>query len=292
MIETNIIHNCDCLEGLRSLPDNVIDMCITSPPYYNLRDYKHSKQLGIEDTREHFINNLVDIFEEVRRVLKPEGSCWVNIGDTYKNKELQQVPSRLEIAMTDKGWILRNEVIWEKPNPQPISAKDRLWTNHEKLFMFVKSKKYYFDQPRVPQAESSIKRAFSKNNLDKRKDKGDNGKAGFSITSQRQDLHYEKLRQEILAGKIPTRPKFTVWRIPGSRFKGGHFAVYPVELLLDPIKSCSPEGGIVLDPFMGSGTTAVAALELNRKYIGFELNEEYVRLANERIQENSMKDFF
>ena len=269
---------------MKQLPEGSIDMCVTSPPYYNLRSYTDDfKQLGMEPTPAEYIENLCLIFDEVYRTLKPEGVCWVNIGDTYKNKGLLQIPSRFEIAMSDRGWILRNEIIWSKPNPQPMSARDRFWTNHEKLFMFVKKKKYYFDQPRVPQKEISIKRAFSKNNLAERKDQGKNDKDGFALSSESQDKHYEKMRERIMAGEVPTRPKFTVWDISTRSYKGAHFAVFPPELIIDPIQSSCPVGGIVLDPFMGSGTTAKVALSLDRKYIGYEIQDDYIKISDERI---------
>jgi len=296
MMETNIIHLGDNIEGMQKLPSESVDMCITSPPYYNQRDYKKQKQLGMEGTVSLFVENLCNVFDEVKRVLKKEGVCWVNIGDTYHNKTLLQVPSRFEIEMSKRGWKLRNEIIWSKPNPQPISSKDRFWTNHEKLFMFVKdTKKYYFDQPRVPQAEISIRRMFSKNNIDKRKDKATTEKEGFALSSQNQDKHYKQMREKsgiqkgfdyeelIKSGKCPTRPKFTVWDISTKGYKGAHFAVYPPDLIKDPIVSSSPPDGIVLDPFMGSGTTAIVALENDRRYLGYELNEDYLNLANERI---------
>lgn len=295
-METNIIHLRDNIEGMQELPSESVDMCITSPPYYNQRDYKNQKQLGMEGTVSLFVENLCNVFDEVKRVLKKEGVCWVNIGDTYHNKVLLQVPSRFEIEMSKRGWKLRNEIIWSKPNPQPISSKDRFWTNHEKLFMFVKdTKKYYFDQPRVPQAEISIRRMFSNNNIDKRKDKATTEKEGFALSSQNQDKHYKQMREKsgikkgfdyeelIKSGMCPTRPKFTVWDISTKGYKGAHFAVYPPDLIIDPIISSSPPGGIVLDPFMGSGTTAIVALENDRKYLGYEISEDYLNLANERI---------
>lgn len=296
-METNIIHLGESLEILRSLPDESVDMCVTSPPYYNLRDYKITRQVGTEKTPTEYISNLCDIFEEVKRVLKPEGVCWVNIGDSYKSKALMQIPSRFEVAMSDRGWKLRNEIIWSKPNPQPTSAKDRFWTNHEKLFMFVKDvKNYYFEQPRVPQAEISIRRMFSKNHVDRRKDKDATGKEGFALSSDRQDEHYRKMREKsgivkdfdyeelIKSGKVPTRPKFTVWHTPSKGYKGAHFAIYPEELIKDPIVSSCPTGGVVLDPFMGSGTTAITALKNNRNYVGIEINATYREIALQRIE--------
>ena len=297
-LETNIIHVGDNLFHLTNIPDNSVDMCVTSPPYYNLRDYKNSGQIGAENTVKDFVENLCKVFDEIHRILKPTGSCWVNIGDTYDKKRLLQVPSRFEIAMCDSGWYLRNEVIWSKPNPQPISSKDRFWGNHEKFFWFVKDvKKYYFNRDAilVPQAEISIRRMFSKNNMNKRKDFNASSKEGFAISSNSQDKHYARMREEmgidkefnyeelIKSGKCPTRPEFDTWNVPSVTYKGAHFAVYPPELIEKPILSCCPEQGIVIDPFMGSGTTGEVAKLNNRKYIGLELNPEYAILANERI---------
>ena len=297
-LETNIIHVGDNIFHLTNIPDASVDMCVTSPPYYNLRDYKNSSQIGAENTVNDFVENLCKVFDEVKRILKPTGSCWVNIGDTYDKKRLLQVPSRFEIAMCDRGWHLRNEIIWSKPNPQPISSKDRFWGNHEKFFWFVKDvKKYYFnrDPILVPQAEISIRRMFSKNNMDKRKDFNASDKEGFGISSSNQDKHYARMREEmgidkefnyeelVKSGKCPTRPEFDTWDIPSVTYKGAHFAVYPPELIEKPILSCCPEQGIVIDPFMGSGTTGEVAKLNNRRYIGLELNTEYAILANERI---------
>ena len=297
-LETNIIHVGDNLFHLTNIPDNSVDMCVTSPPYYNLRDYKNSGQIGAENTVKDFVENLCKVFDEIHRILKPTGSCWVNIGDTYDKKRLLQVPSRFEIAMCDRGWHLRNEIIWSKPNPQPISSKDRFWGNHEKFFWFVKDvKKYYFNRDAilVPQAEISIRRMFSKNNMSKRKDFNATSKEGFAISSNSQDKHYARMREEmgidkefnyeelIRSGKCPTRPEFDTWNVPSVTYKGAHFAVYPPELIEKPILSCCPEQGIVIDPFMGSGTTGEVAKLNNRKYIGLELNPEYAILANERI---------
>ena len=297
-LETNIIHVGDNLFHLTNIPDNSVDMCVTSPPYYNLRDYKNSGQIGAENTVKDFVENLCKVFDEIHRILKPTGSCWVNIGDTYDKKRLLQVPSRFEIAMCDRGWHLRNEIIWSKPNPQPISSKDRFWGNHEKFFWFVKDvKKYYFNRDAilVPQAEISIRRMFSKNNMDKRKDFNATSKEGFAISSDSQDKHYARMREEmgidkefnyeelIKSGKCPTRPEFDTWNVPSVTYKGAHFAVYPPELIEKPILSCCPEQGIVIDPFMGSGTTGEVAKLNNRRYIGLELNPEYAILANERI---------
>ena len=308
LLKTNVIHVGDNVEILRSLPDDSVDMCVTSPPYYNLRDYKNENQIGSENTVEQFVKNLCDVFNEVHRVLKDTGSLWVNIADTYNNKRLLQVPSRFEIAMTDNGWHLRNEIIWNKPNPQPISSKDRFWSNHEKIFWFVKKTKgYYFDREHIllPQAEISVKRMFSKNHMSNRKDKNATEKEGFSLNSKNQDKHYARMREElgiekgfdyeqlIKEGRCPMRPMMSVWDISSSSaVKGAHFATYPTELITKPILSTCPENGIVLDPFMGSGTTAIVAVNNNRRYIGCELNSEYASLAEQRIQsETGLTEF-
>ena len=308
-MKTNEIYVGNNVDVLKTFEDESVDMCITSPPYYNLRDYKNSGQLGVETTVDLFVSNLCEVFDEVHRVLKPTGSCWVNIGDTYDKKKLSQVPSRFEIAMSDRGWYLRNEIIWNKPNPQPISSKDRFWTNHEKIFWFVKKLKgYYFDRAPilVPQAEVSLKRMFCNNNLSKRKDIDATEKEGFSLTSKKQDEYFEKMRgsadfdkdfnyqQLIDSGKCPSRPMFTVWDISasGGKVKGAHFAVYPPELIKVPILATCPPEGVVLDPFVGSGTTCVVAKDLNRKYIGIDISEEYAKLARDRIPTNLDNFFF
>ena len=308
-MKTNEIYVGNNVDVLKTFEDESVDMCITSPPYYNLRDYKNSGQLGAEASVDLFVSNLCEVFDEVHRVLKPTGSCWVNIGDTYDKKKLLSVPSHFEIAMSEHGWYLRNEIIWNKPNPQPMSVKDRFWTNHEKIFWFVKKLKgYYFDRvPTLePWAEVTVRRMFSNNDLSKHKDTGLEGKEGYSLSSENQDKHYKRMRESlgitkdfnyqqlIDSGKCPSRPKFTVWDISTTSYKGAHFAVYPPELIERPILSTCPPNGIVIDPFMGSGTTAVVAKNNGRQYIGCELNPEYAELSEKRISESvvsSLKNF-
>ena len=303
----NEIYVGNNVDVLKTFEDESVDMCITSPPYYNLRDYENSGQIGAEASVDLFVSNLCKVFDEVHRVLKPTGSCWVNIGDTYDKKKLSQVPSRFEIAMSDRGWYLRNEIIWNKPNPQPMSVKDKFWPNHEKIFWFVKKLKgYYFDRAPilVPQAEVSLKRMFCSNNLDKRKDVEATEKEGFSLTSKNQKEYFEKMRESldfdkdfnyqqlIDSGKCPSRPMFTVWDISShSKYKGAHFAVYPPELIKVPILATCPPEGIVLDPFVGSGTTCIVAKESNRNYVGIDISEDYAQLARDRIS-TSLDDFF
>lgn len=291
----NKIYCGDCLKTLKSFPAESIDCVITSPPYWALRDYGVSGQLGLEKTFQEYINKLCDIFDEVKRVLKKSGTCWVNIGDTYSatrwsnsagtsfmaknnkndiygnvieknsglsDKCLCQIPSRFAIEMVNRGWILRNELIWNKPNCMPSSAKDRFTVDFEKIFFFVKNKKYYFETQKEKRAAKVIEPRM----IREEKRKIYNGK-------------YPK------AGVVRSmsRNKRCVWRIPTRPFKESHFAVFPEELIITPIKSGCPIGGVVLDPFMGSGTTGLVAKKLNRKYVGIELNHEYIKIAENRI---------
>tara|TARA_R110000787_G_scaffold277673_2_gene387121 strand:+ start:623 stop:1591 length:969 start_codon:yes stop_codon:yes gene_type:complete len=301
----NKIYTGDALTVLddeTSLPTDYVDCIITSPPYYNLRDYKTDKQLGQEDCVDKYVNKLCEVFDKSRRTLKKTGVLWVNLGDTYKDKCLQMVPERFAIEMVKRGWILRQEVIWDKPNLQPTSNKDRLWTNHEKLFMFTQRKQYFFKQPRVPQQEVSLRRYFSKNHMDKRCDEGITGQEGYSFAASRQDAFFAKNRDklktkdfdynEMLKGEsMLTRPLFSVWNISPSKKKGKkHFASYPEKLIEVPLLSSSPEGGIVMDPFMGSGTTAIVAKNNKRNYVGIEINPEYTSIAEERIKAETKED--
>lgn len=248
-------------------------MVITSPPYWGLRDYGIEGQLGNENNPNEYIKKLCLIFDEVYRVLKNDGTCWVNLGDTYvskkinniKNKSLCCIPDRFKIAMVDNGWICRNEIIWYKPNAMPSSVSDRFTVDFEKLFLFTKDKKYYFKQQKEPLQDSY------------------NGKRGSSRTRTK--------FQSAMCGDCSdvkkvykNRNKRCVWSINTKPFKEAHFAVYPEELLETPIKAGCPENGIVMDIFMGSGTTGVVTKRLNKNYIGIELNPAYIEIANNRIQ--------
>ena len=234
-------------------------------------------QLGLEPTPQLYIQHLVGIFDEVKRVLKKTGTCWVNLGDTYGGttktaKSLAQIPSRFAIAMTDSGWILRNEIIWWKRNCMPSSAKDRFTVDFEKLFFFTKSKKYYFEQQLEPVAECSIKRAEYGWNCDR----FNNGVAGP------QGIHVEKMGTRFV--RPSGRNKRCVWDITTKPYKGAHFAVFPPELVETPIKAGCPPGGVVLDPFGGTGTTSEVARKLGRSSIIIELNPDYLELVKERAR--------
>lgn len=312
MIKLNKIHNLDCLDGLRQLPEESIDCCVTSPPYWALRDYGFDGQVGLEPTFNEYVSRLCGIFDEVKRILKTDGTCWVNLGDTFYNatkwtnkeecpqtiskgnnrnyktgrrepqglpeKCLVMIPFRFAIEMVDRGWIMRNTVIWHKPNCMPSSAKDRFTVDFEYIFFFVKNKKYYFKQ----QYEEFRSNSYDRARMAKaRTEYG--GKwaqeSGGAIKNQR----------AFVAGYSPGRNKRTVWTVNTKPFKEAHFAVYPEELIETPIKAGCPEGGVVLDPFMGSGTTALVSKKLGRNFIGFEKNQNYISIANKRLTQRKKK---
>ena len=298
-METNKIYQGNSLGVLKTFPDESIDMVMTSPPYWALRDYNVDGQLGLEPTFKEYIKNLCNIFDEVKRVLKKEGTCWVNLGDTYsgsgkgtgyegdkkesrnfdkKPKTTQQlpdkclclIPERFAIEMVNRGWILRNQIIWKKPNCMPSSAKDRFTVDFELVFFFVKNKKYWFEQQRSPHKSVSLKRIKSKWNGHREKM---SAYEGMDISKM---CHPEGKNMR------------TTWNINTKGYSEAHFAVYPEELCKIPIKAGCPKGGIVLDPFFGAGTTGLVALKNNRKFIGIELNPEYIKIANKRI--GNLKD--
>lgn len=385
----NKVYNTDALSGLQGLPDECVDMCVTSPPYWGLRDYGVDGQLGLEPSFDEYISKLVEIFDEVHRVLKDTGTLWVNISDSYSSgsmmgmneriqkekmnnnskfinfnkpkiksglpsKSLIGVPERFVIAMTDAGWIRRNTLIWYKPNCMPSSVKDRFTVDFEYLYFFSKSPKYYFEQQLEPVKEESLKRyEYGLHNI-YAKDEDYGGKQNNSMcnTDRMGDIF-----------KTPNRRNMrTVWRVNTKPYKGAHFAVFPEDLIETPIKAGCPQficnkcglpikkeiktqtigkhnhdnakkfilaptpndkrefksgragdtiildtywsdcgcgagfhPGVVLDPFMGSGTTASVAKRLGRSYIGFELNPEYMDLISERLRKTvrikSLKEY-
>jgi len=317
-VELNKIYNIDCLEGLKQLEDNSIDCCITSPPYWALRDYGVEGQLGLEPTFQEYINKLCNIFDEVKRVLKKDGTCWVNMGDTYDGsgkgatgysdkstlqgysgentkgrrmakeswnfkkapkvngepKSLCQIPSRFAIEMCDRGWILRNEIIWHKPNCMPSSVKDRFTVDFEKIFFFTKNKKYYFETQYEEMTDTSKKRLNQ--NIDSQNGSWRGIGGGYKINGAMKAKGNPEMG----------RNKRCVWRVPTKPFKEAHFATYPEDLIKPCILAGCPEKGIVLDPFMGAGTTAKVALDNNRNYIGFELNNDYIKIAEDRLKDS------
>lgn len=284
-MDLNKIHQGHALDILKTFPNASVNMCITSPPYWGLRDYKTDSvkwddgwlgELGTESDVNAYINHLCDIFDEVKRVLKDDGTCWVNIGDTYHNKNLCLIPFCFALEMSNRGWIVRNVIIWQKPNATPQSAKDRFTVDFEYLLFFSKNKKYYFEQQFEPFQNSTLqrgKRKFSEN------------KSHFYQGYGR--LQQQKFHQKVLNESLPGRNMRTVWNIPTKSYHGAHFAVFPPDLIEIPVKSGCPKDGIVLDPFIGSGTTAIVANKLNRRWLGIELNSEYIKLAEHRISQNT-----
>ena len=289
----NKILNGNSLEVLKPINDNSIDCCITSPPYWGLRDYGHDEQLGSEKHFKDFVDNLCNVFDEVKRILKPTGTCFINLGDTYgtqsggmaggyiepkyghnesrkikqpnlnMHKSLCLIPERFAIEMIDRGWCLRNQIIWHKPNQMPSSAKDRFTVDFEKIFFFVKQPNgYYFEQQvedtKVKVIEPRMKKEIRQTASESSKYKG-------------------------FQARTMTRNTRTVWSINTEQTSDAHFATYPQRLVEQMIKAGCPEDGIVLDPFFGSGTTGIYARKSNRNFLGIELNPEYVKIAENRL---------
>lgn len=287
-IELDTIYTGDALEVLRGLPDGSVNCCVTSPPYYALRDYGMDGQIGRESSPKEYVSRLTEVFAEVRRVLRPDGTLWLNLGDTYagrgeeeiKPKDLIGIPWMAAFALRDDGWYLRNDIIWMKENPMPESVKDRCTRCHEHIFLFSKSKQYFFDYKAIsePVTESTKERL-------KRGIAGSN-KYGAPIPGQPkvQTINLPRGHGTISDGDInPLRSKRDVWIVNTVPFKGGHYAAYPPKLVESCILAGCPVGGVVLDPFMGSGTTGMVAKQHDRHYVGIEINPEFAALAEARI---------
>ncbi|WP_071190959.1 site-specific DNA-methyltransferase [Trichormus sp. NMC-1] len=277
--QTNFIINAEALDALKKLPDELVQTVITSPPYYDQRDYCANQQIGNEESPEKYINRLVEVFDEVKRVLKEDGTLWLNLGDKYINGNLAGLPWKLALSLKERGWILRSDIIWYKPNAMPSSVKNRPTTDHEYIFLFAKSSKYYYDadairEPHVTFSDNS-KMKGGRNHLGKAGGTPEEGKnAGNS------NLHKGRWDQ---AFHPKGRNKRTVWQVPLSKFRDAHFAVFPEKLVEPCILAGSPESGIVLDPFFGSGTVGLVANKKGRNFIGIEINDNYCEIASKRI---------
>jgi len=302
----------DCVNKLKELPDASVQCCVTSPPYWGLRDYGTAEQLGLESTPEEYVENMVQVFREVHRVLRDDGTLWLNLGDSYaggssggtktqgnpefnknrpsreatkippkakpknlKQKDLVGIPWRVAFALQADGWYLRQDIIWHKPNPMPESVKDRCTKAHEYIFLLTKNKKYYYDNEAIkePVSDVSLKRAEYGWDCDRPSTKNAS-KGGKGI-------HTKKMGTRFVNPK--GKNKRSVWKIAPKSFKGAHFAVFPPELIKPCILAGCPEGGTVLDPFAGSGTSLMVAVEHGRHGLGIELNPEYIELAHSRI---------
>ena len=292
----------DCRDTLKTI-DSKVRMCVTSPPYYGLRNYgNEDNQIGQEDTPEQFIENLVDVFRSVRDVLTDDGTLWVNIGDSYynyrpgkgqalvkqtlskterdqpqqcarrgnkleglKEKDLIGIPWMLAFALRADGWYLRQDIIWHKPNPMPESVRDRCTKSHEYLFLLSKNKKYYYNNEAI---KEPVKQDWG--TRDRTMGKYHNPGTGLAPHSG-------------LSKSYDRKNKRSVWSITNKPYKGAHFAVFPPDLIEPCILAGSEQGDIILDPFMGSGTTAMVAKKHSRSYIGCELHEDYASLQTDRI---------
>nr|WP_228043757.1 site-specific DNA-methyltransferase [Dolichospermum sp. LEGE 00246] len=264
---------------MKKLPNSLVQTVITSPPYYGQRDYCTEEQIGIEENPDEYISRLLEIFDEVKRVLKEDGTLWINLGDKYIDGSLAGLPWKLALALKERGWILRSDIIWYKPNAMPSSVKNRPTTDHEYMFLFAKSSKYYYDadairEPHVTFSENSKMRG-GRNHLGKKGGTPEQGK-----NSGNSNLHNGRWDQ---AFHPKGRNKRTVWEVPLSKFRDAHFAVFPEQLIEPCILAGSSEGGIVLDPFFGAGTVGLVSMKKARKFIGIELNEDYCKIATKRI---------
>jgi len=276
----------DCLQTLSLLEEKSVNTCVTSPPYWGLRDYGTDDQLGLEETPEKFVENLVSVFREVRRVLRDDGTIWLNLGDSYcssdkikglKQKDIIGIPWRVAFALQADGWYLRQDIIWHKPNPMPESATDRCTKAHEYIFLLSKSSKYYYDNEviREPIKPTTTGKASVRESGDSKT----RSKEHWGIPHEPKNVirEYEEIKGA---------NKRSVWSIPVKGYQEAHFATYPPELIKPCILAGCPEGGTVLDPFGGSGTTAQVASNLNRNAILCELNPEYVELATDRLHKS------
>lgn len=315
-MEVDKIYQGHALEVLKTFPDQFVNCIVTSPPYYGLRDYGHDDQIGLESTPEKYINNLTEIFEQCRRVLKNDGTLWLNLGDSYtanwssrklepgnpnkknikrervnnisvnlKSKDLIGIPWRAAFALQAAGWYLRSDIIWNKPNAMPESVADRPTKSHEYIFLLSKNEKYFYDNKaiREPLAISTLN---DKRNSSGRHTQGKNyskyydDKSPERIKADKPSWYRSK---KFIDPKVG-RNKRTVWKIKCRSYSAAHFAVYPEKLIEPCVKAGTEPGGIVLDPFFGSGTTGLVSKKLGRHYIGIEINPDYIQLAENRIK--------
>jgi DNA modification methylase len=305
----NKIEFGDCRETMRKWASEGVKVqtCITSPPYFGLRDYGHGGQIGLEQTPEEYIAAMVEVFRCVRDVLADDGTLWLNLGDSYGvGKQLLGIPWRTALALQDDGWVLRQDIIWHKPNPMPESVRDRCTKAHEYIFLLSKGPRYFIDPDgmKEPAAASSIARWAQDVDSQRGSDRvpgKTNGtmKAVGGPRSKAQSFKREgSKREQTIPGQgygthrpdreestydLATRNRRSVWTVATRPYKGAHFATFPTALIEPCILAGSRPNDIVLDPFMGSGTTAQVAMQHGRQYLGCELNPEYAPLQEQRI---------
>lgn len=345
-INLNKIHTGDSLKWLKTLPDCAVNCIVTSPPYWMLRDYKVDGQLGMEETPEKYVRKMVTVFRECRRVLRNDGTLWLNIGDSYasksggysspektgkhnylsegtsssvlkrekvvsglKPKDLVGIPWLLAFALRKDGWYLRCDIIWAKTNCMPESVRDRPTKSHEYIFLMSKSPKYYYDYEAIKElaiydvdgtgTTARKARQAASNKSVPTSERAGIRPAGFKDAAKMNGKHSDKQRghsrrhagfnakwdlmtkEEQCTGM---RNKRDVWTVAPAQFSEAHFATFPEKLIVDCIKAGCPDGGVVLDPFMGAGTTALVARKLGRNFIGCELNPEYTAIAENRLK--------
>lgn len=303
MTESKLLQG-DALEVLRTLSNESVDCCITSPPYqWGLRNYNVDGQLGLEKTPEEYVAKMVEVFREVRRVLKDEGTLFLNIGDSYmsgggasrhwgytdpkykdgrkvehfeptafphptiKPKDLVGIPWRVAFALQADGWYLRQDIIWAKPNPMPESVTDRCTKSHEYIFLIAKNQKYYFDNEAIKEKASSTDSSNRNRDITKL-----NNTPGRTKMAGLKTNHYT------------TKNKRSIWTVATKPYRGAHFATFPEDLILPCVLAGCSIGGVILDPFLGSGTTGIVAKKNNRNFIGIDLNPEYITIAKKRIE--------
>lgn len=283
------LYQGDARHILQQLNDNSVNCIVTSPPYFGLRDYGVDGQMGLEQTPDEYVNGMVELFREARRILRDDGTLWLNLGDSYaarsfgdcgfndgvpssiKPKDLIGIPWRVAFALQTDGWYLRQDIIWHKPNPMPESVRDRCTKAHEYIFLFSKSPKYYYDHEAIK--EPTIYKVGGSHSDKKQGEFNDKGVIpGSGQRSFRAIRNFKNKR--------------SVWTVPTNSFKGAHFATFPLDLIEPCILAGCPVGGTVLDPFGGSGTTAIAAMNNNRKSILIELNPDYVEICKQRVINN------
>ena len=315
-MKLNHIYQGDVIDRLKDLNDGSVQCVVTSPPYWGLRDYGVDNQLGLEETPEEFVENLVKVFREVRRVLKNDGTVWLNLGDSYsgsgkgtagnlgkkynerhlehktggiipkglKPKDLVGIPWRVAFALQSDGWYLRQDIIWHKPNPMPESVTDRCTKAHEYIFLLSKSAKYFYDADAI----SEKAKYYNITGMDATGYKDAysfNGKHK-NLMDRGQNIHSMHVKRSKGEGEPDTegkRNKRSVWKINTKPYKEAHFATFPEELPTLCIKAGSKKEDVVLDPLFGSGTTGWVAQRLGRAWIGIELNPEYIKIAEKRF---------
>ena len=270
----------DAIEVAKRLPDACVDTIVTSPPYWQQRDYGTDDQIGQEVSPAAYVERLSELFEELKRVVKPTGSMWMVIGDKYLKGELMGMPWRVALGLKDVGWRMRSDCIWHKPNAMPSSTRTRPTTDHEYIFFFSNGKNYFYDadairEPHVTFSENS-KMKGGRKHFGKRGSTPEKGK-----NSGDSNLHDGRWDQ---AFHPKGRNKRTVWSISLSKFREAHFAVYPPKLVETCISASCAKDGVVLDPFSGAGTTAMVAKQLGRKFIAIDCNQEYCDMAKRRLE--------